>query len=104
MKCPALGLARSLRAMGVGAQPWLGDRLQELMMPVLVVTGELDRKYTEIARAMAARIPDGRIEVVGGAGHVVHVENSSAFNRLVANFLELRADTDQPRRRVANVD
>jgi len=64
----------------------------------------MDRKYTEIGRAMAARIPDGRIEVVGGAGHVVHVENSSAFNRLVADFLELRADTDQIHRRVSNAD
>jgi 2-succinyl-6-hydroxy-2,4-cyclohexadiene-1-carboxylate synthase len=104
MKCSAQGLARSLRGMGVGAQSWLGDRLQELTMPVLVVAGELDRKYAEIARAMAARIADGRIEVVGGTGHVVHVENSSAFNRLVADFLEVRAHTDQIRGRVSNAD
>lgn len=104
MKCSAQGLARSLRGMGVGAQPWLGDRLQELTMPVLVVAGELDRKYAEIARAMAARIPHGRLEVVGGAGHLVHLENSNAFNRLVADFLELRAHTDQIHRRVSNAD
>ena len=104
MKCSAQGLAHSLRGMGVGVQPWLGDRLQELTMPVLVVAGELDLKYAEIARAMAARIPNGRIEVVGGVGHVVHVENSVAFNRLVVEFLELRADTEQIRRRVSNAD
>ncbi len=104
MKCSALGLALSLRGMGVGAQPWLGDRLQELTMPVLFVAGELDRKYAEIARAMAARIPDSRIEVVGGAGHVVHVESSGVFNRLVADFLEVSAHTDQIRGRVSHGD
>jgi len=104
MKCSAQGLALSLRGMSVGAQPWLGDRLQELTMPVLIVAGELDRKYVEIARAMAARIPDARIDVVGGAGHVLHIESSGVFNRLVADFLELAAHTDQISRRVSNVD
>jgi len=104
MKCSAQGLARSLRGMGVGAQPWLGDRLQELMMPVLVVAGELDRKYVEIARATAARITHARLEIVGGAGHMVHIEKSSAFKRIVADFLEARPQTDQICRRLSNGD
>jgi len=59
---------------------------------------------------MAARIPDGRIEVVSGAGHVAHVENSGAFNQLVADFLEaagtdqICTGTDQICRRVSNAD
>ncbi len=105
MKCSARGLAQSLRGLGAGMQPWLGDRLHELTMPVLVVAGELDRKYVAIARDMAERIPGARIEIVSGAGHVVHVENRAEFCRLVSDFVESRAEKDQKTcRRVSNGD
>jgi 2-succinyl-6-hydroxy-2,4-cyclohexadiene-1-carboxylate synthase len=105
MKCSAQGLARSLRGMGAGMQPWLGDRLHELTMPVLVVAGELDRKYVAIARDMAERISDARIGIVADAGHVVHLENRAEFCRLVSDFVESRAEKDQMTcRRVSNGD
>lgn len=85
--CAPSGLALSLRAMGTGAQPWLGDRLSELEIPTLLVAGALDSKFTRIAREIASLVQHARLEIIEGAGHAPHLEQSGQFNRLVAEFL-----------------
>ncbi len=59
LTCSPAGLAASLRGMGAGRQPWLGERLHELAVPVCLVTGARDPKYTRIAQEMTARILSG---------------------------------------------
>lgn len=88
----AAGLAASLCGMGSGAQPWLGNRLGELGMPVLLVAGADDAKFSAIARWMALRIPRAEVAIVAGAGHLPHLEQPEIFHRVVARFLD-----DQPR-------
>ena len=39
------------------------------------------------ARALAARMPDGRAEVLPGIGHLVHMEATDTFNGLTLDFL-----------------
>lgn len=68
------GLARALRGLGTGALPPLWDRLSELTMPVALIVGERDQKFQAIASQMATVIPDAHVDVVGGAGHAVHLE------------------------------
>ncbi len=82
-----LGLANSLRGMGAGRQEPLWDRLGELRMPALIITGALDEKYCAIGRRMAACMPCARLEIVPDAGHAVHLEQPEAFTRLVVAFL-----------------
>ena len=82
------GLANSLCGAGAGAEPAVGDRLPALAVPTLLVAGELDAKYADIARAMAEAIPDARAAVVPGAGHAVHLEQPAAFASLVGGFLD----------------
>ena len=50
-------LARSLRGLGVGAQPPLHDRLAAIACPTLIVHGERDAKFTAAARELAAHMP-----------------------------------------------
>jgi 2-succinyl-6-hydroxy-2,4-cyclohexadiene-1-carboxylate synthase len=83
----ARGLAASLRTVGAGRQPWLGDRLGEITVPVTLVAGDEDAKYRAIAAAMAARIPCSTLDVVAGAGHVPHLERVDAFEAIVDRFL-----------------
>jgi 2-succinyl-6-hydroxy-2,4-cyclohexadiene-1-carboxylate synthase len=68
------GLAAALRGLGAGALPSLWHRLGELTMPVSLVVGERDAKFTEIARRMAAALPRAELTIVPGAGHAVHLE------------------------------
>lgn len=68
------GLARALRGLGTGALPSLWDRLRELSMPVLLVAGERDEKFRQIAEEVAGSVPAAEVLVVPGVGHAVHLE------------------------------
>jgi 2-succinyl-6-hydroxy-2,4-cyclohexadiene-1-carboxylate synthase len=74
----ASGLAAALRGLGTGVMPPLWDRLPELTVPVTLLAGERDAKFRAIAERMAAAIPDGRIEIVAGAGHAAQLERPEA--------------------------
>jgi 2-succinyl-6-hydroxy-2,4-cyclohexadiene-1-carboxylate synthase len=78
------GLAAALRGLGTGVMPPLWDRLGELAMPVELVVGERDAKFRAIAERMGERIPDARVHVVPGAGHVAHLEAPDTLVELLA--------------------
>jgi 2-succinyl-6-hydroxy-2,4-cyclohexadiene-1-carboxylate synthase len=77
------GLARALRGLGTGALPALWDRLGELRMPVALMVGERDRKFSAIAEEMAGAIPDAAVVVVPGVGHAVHLEAPQSVAELI---------------------
>jgi 2-succinyl-6-hydroxy-2,4-cyclohexadiene-1-carboxylate synthase len=82
------GLASSLRLAGTGTQPPLWASLPRLRMPVLVITGERDAKFTELGRRMARSIgPNAVHRVVAGAGHAPHLERPGAVADLVLAHL-----------------
>lgn len=94
----ARGLAHSLRGMGTGAQPPLHDAVEKIENPVLCLAGDEDRKFREIARALASSLPNGRAGVVPRAGHAAHLENPDATAELTLEFLAMRhaRDTSAP--------
>ena len=83
----ATGLANSLRGMGAGAQDPLQDRVAAITVPTLLIAGELDTKYVEIARDMARTMPDATMHAIEGAGHAAHLERPEAFQRPLLEFL-----------------
>jgi len=85
--CSPSGLAASLRGMGTGAQPWLGDDLSHLQVPTLLVVGADDAKFGAIARQMHAGLPNARLAVVPDAGHNVHLQQPDRFTGLITAFL-----------------
>jgi 2-succinyl-6-hydroxy-2,4-cyclohexadiene-1-carboxylate synthase len=87
LACSPAGLAASLRAVGTGVQPWLGERLAELALPVCVVAGALDEKFRAIGAWMAARMRDARFEIVPEAGHAPHLERPERYREIVERFL-----------------
>lgn len=82
----AAGLADALRGLGQGAQPYVGDRLRELSMPVLTVSGEWDERYARHAGDIAARVPDGRHVSIAGSGHNVVRDAPHPLTRAVVAF------------------
>ncbi|GCE25571.1 putative 2-succinyl-6-hydroxy-2,4-cyclohexadiene-1-carboxylate synthase [Dictyobacter alpinus] len=80
------GLANSLRGVGTGIQPALHQRLNEITVPVLLITGQDDPKFCAIAREMATQLPQAQHQIVPNAGHTVHFEQPEAFETLVRNF------------------
>ena len=83
----ATGLANSLRGMGAGAQEPVLDRLSAIACPTLLIAGELDTKYVEIAGDMARTMPDATMHAIEGAGHAAHLERPEAFQRPLLEFL-----------------
>ncbi len=77
------GLARALRGLGTGALASLWGRLGDLTMPVTLIVGERDAKFRAIAGEMLALLPAGRLEVVAGSGHAVHLEAPQRVAHLI---------------------
>lgn len=82
-----LGLANSLRGMGTGVMPSLWEDLANLPMPVQLIVGELDTKFIAINNKMADLIPNVELEIIGDAGHAVHLEKPDEVNTTLQRFL-----------------
>lgn len=66
----------------------LPERLNELSMPVLVITGDDDRIVpTEQSIRLAGEIPGAELVVIPNCGHVPHEECPDAFLAAVDEFL-----------------
>jgi 3-oxoadipate enol-lactonase len=64
------------------------DNLSRINVPALVVVGALDRLTPpELARKIADQIPEARLEIIDGAGHLSNIEQPGAFNQVVLDFL-----------------
>ena len=66
-------------------QAWL-PKVRALRCPTLFVNGERDRVFRLEERRFAASAPQGELEVVAGAGHLVNLERPETFNRLLRKF------------------
>ncbi|WP_326835109.1 alpha/beta fold hydrolase [Amycolatopsis rhabdoformis] len=56
--------------------------------PVLALHGKRDRvSPVEVSRRLVERLPHGRLEVVAGAGHWIHVDRPDEFCSLIGEFL-----------------
>jgi 2-succinyl-6-hydroxy-2,4-cyclohexadiene-1-carboxylate synthase len=83
-------LARSLRQMGTGAQRSLWPDLQALRTPLLLLAGERDEKFTDLAFDMATRCPAAEAVIVRGRGHALVEEDPETVARETAGFLDVR--------------
>ena len=82
------GLASSLRLAGTGMQLPLWGKLHRLAMPVLIVCGEHDEKFTALGHRMADAIgTNATLAVVPGTGHTPHLQRPDAVAGLVRDHL-----------------
>jgi pimeloyl-ACP methyl ester carboxylesterase len=64
------------------------DLLPQLRMPVLLVWGDQDRivSYTQ-GQKMHELIPQSRLEIIPGCGHLAHVQCADRIGPILQNFL-----------------
>ncbi len=64
------------------------DRISEIKAPTYVLCGSLDRmtpvKYSQF---LASHIPDARLEIIEGAGHMVMVEKADEVSRALRQWI-----------------
>jgi 2-succinyl-6-hydroxy-2,4-cyclohexadiene-1-carboxylate synthase len=87
------GLAASLRSTGTGTQEPLWDRLGEITVPVLVLVGERDAKFTELGRHLVDGLPRAELVAIPGAGHSVHLEQPDATATAIVTWLQTHPPT-----------
>jgi 2-succinyl-6-hydroxy-2,4-cyclohexadiene-1-carboxylate synthase len=82
-----VALAAVLRGIGQAAYEPMWDRLPEIAVPTLVLSGARDENYTVLAERFAQAIADARHQTIPGAGPAVHLENPDATVAAVQHFL-----------------
>jgi 2-succinyl-6-hydroxy-2,4-cyclohexadiene-1-carboxylate synthase len=82
-----LGLANSLRGLSTGRQPSYWEALPTLPASTLLIAGELDNKYAQIAAQMEMFLRRAALQLIPNAGHTVHLEAPDDFSQQVLNFL-----------------
>jgi len=87
MQNSSIGLAQSLRGFGIGMMPYLGNKLSLLDFPVLLITGELDSKFTQINQELVNKFPSAHHQIIQNAGHNVHLEETGKFAETANWFL-----------------
>lgn len=83
-----------LRAM---AEADLRDVLPRIMVPTLLLYGELDKRSpVSVGEELHARIPESTLVILPGVGHLCNVEGTDQFNREVLAFLRRSSDEATP--------
>jgi pimeloyl-ACP methyl ester carboxylesterase len=65
----------------------LSDRMRQMTIPTLIITGDDDDPCLEPSLFMKRNIPDARLWIVPRTSHPVNLEEPEAFNRVVLDFL-----------------
>ncbi len=81
-------LAKSLLHGGLGKQPSLWNHLPEAHIPMLLVVGELDRKFIAINQQIDLLCRFSKLEIVKNSGHNVHFEQTLEFVQLIKSFIQ----------------
>lgn len=82
---PPHGMMRQLQAI-MGHDTY--ERLPEIKVPTLVISGDADRLIpVENSRILASRIPNAELAILKNMGHLFGVEAEDESNRIMLDFL-----------------
>lgn len=79
-------IARSFVDWSLGEQKPLWERLPEIRIPMLWITGAMDHKFSSLANRAASLMPNATHICIPNAGHRVPWQNTDAFCETIANF------------------
>jgi 2-succinyl-6-hydroxy-2,4-cyclohexadiene-1-carboxylate synthase len=72
-------LAKSLQYAGLGMQPYLGERLKNATKSILLLAGELDRKFVALNRIVDRECPMTTLEIVPNCSHNIHFQQPQTW-------------------------
>ena len=81
------GYANILKGFSTGKMPPVHDKLKKIPLKVLLITGDLDTKFTGINARLAKRFFKAKHKIVRNSGHNTHLEEPKRFIEIVLNYL-----------------
>ena len=88
MKNNPIGLSNSLLGFSTGKMPNLYSQLKKMKTQVLLLTGELDTKFTALNKSIVKKFPTAKHLTIKNAGHTIHLEEPAKFTAAVNDFLK----------------
>lgn len=82
-----IGYSNSLRGFSTGIMPPVHDKLKKIPFKVLLITGDLDTKFTGINARLVKRFFKAKHKIVRNSGHNTHLEEPKRFMEIVTNYL-----------------
>ena len=82
----AEGLARSLEILGLASMPRYADALSATSVPITLMAGAEDQKFSKLATGLAARSEQIDCMIVEGAGHNLLLEAPDAVAKAMAGL------------------
>ena len=82
-----IGYANSLKGFSTGIMPPVHDKLKKIPLKILLITGDLDSKFTGINARLAKRFFKAKHKIVRNSGHSTHLEEPKRFVEIVLNYL-----------------
>lgn len=83
-------LAVAMRRLGLSAMPNYRARLRQLELPIDLIVGGLDTKFSAIAREMAEILPAATLYLLGGVGHNALLESPRMVAAVIASQTEVK--------------
>jgi 2-succinyl-6-hydroxy-2,4-cyclohexadiene-1-carboxylate synthase len=83
-----VGISNSMRFFGAGTMTSCWEMLTSLDIPVLLIVGEQDEKYRDLALTMFDMLDNASLGVIPQAGHCAHLENPAATAILIRRWLK----------------
>lgn len=81
-----IGLMNTLIGFSTGIMPPLHDKLKKISVKVILISGELDTKYTFINSKIARGFHKAKHKVVKNSGHNTHLEEPKRFAEIITNY------------------
>ncbi len=81
-------MANSLKGFSTGKMPNYYNDLKTFLPETLLITGELDSKFTDLNIEMTSLLPNSTHVAIKNAGHNTHLEEPKRFIETVNMFLE----------------
>jgi pimeloyl-ACP methyl ester carboxylesterase len=73
------------RKSGISNVDWR-SRLKDIKQQTLIISGSQDNSFIDASRFMANEIPNSKLIIIKGAGHMVNLEEPEQFNQAVLGF------------------
>jgi 2-succinyl-6-hydroxy-2,4-cyclohexadiene-1-carboxylate synthase len=68
--------------------PYFYNQFKTLIPRTLLLTGDLDSKFTSLNKSIAAKLPSAEHKIIRNSGHTIHFEEPVKFVNAVNDFLK----------------